>query len=239
MGPAGMFRIKHSKSQQTMKRNNTISIDAFLAFLLRYEGGIMSDKYCSLQEAFCTERKKAFANDPADRGGATLCGITLTTYKRYLTEFYGRADADRATPLELRQISYFDWKNIVCRYYWDALRCGEMVWPGVALCVADFGFNSGTDRAARMLQQLLNTLAAQMGMPFEPLAVDGLVGPATIGFIRKWISTRTRANVLCEMLCDQRAQFVERAVALGAINAKFGKGLNNRIRALRYLALQA
>ena len=221
-----------------MNKKNILPIEPLLRLLLRFEGGIQSDRYFSLEEAFEAGRARAFSNDPDDRGGATFCGVTLATYRRYLADYYGRPDAARATPYQLRQLSFFDWENIIRRYYWSPLQCDKMRWPCVALCVADYGFNSGIDRAAHALQEALNEIASHTGLPYRPLATDGVVGPCTIDAIRQWLTTRTRANLVAEFVCDQRWAFVEQAVGRGAIHRKYYNGLKRRIEQLRYVALR-
>lgn len=208
----------------------------FLSFLLRYEGGISVEQFSSLPAAFQAMREATFVNDPDDRGGATLCGITLPTYRLYLRQYYGREDAGQATADELRHLDYFDWQNIVRRQYWAPLHCDEMQWPGVALCLADFGFNSGVTRAVRALQSALNEVAVSAGQRNYTLAVDGIYGPATAQCVKRLLTTRIRALEVCRLVTKARLALIEGGVASGRIHAKFRTGL---IRRAEHILLRA
>jgi lysozyme family protein len=37
----------------------------------------------TLEDAFSRAKKTGFANDPNDRGGATMVGVTISTYRQY------------------------------------------------------------------------------------------------------------------------------------------------------------
>ena len=54
-------------------------INPFLRHLLRFEAGV-ADRNLSTDKLFQKAHVKGFANDPDDRGGATMIGVTLAAF---------------------------------------------------------------------------------------------------------------------------------------------------------------
>jgi len=92
-----------------------------LAVTLGYEGG--------------------WSDHPSDPGGATMKGITLTTYRRY---------RPAATKTQLRNIPTKDVEAIYRSGYWDTVN-GDRLAAGVDLATFDAGVNSGPGRARKWL----------------------------------------------------------------------------------------
>lgn len=184
------------------------------------EGGIhcSSSDLEDMEDAFNASRRKAFSNDKYDRGGATMCGVTLTTYRRHNPH----ADVDA-----LKRISFAEWKEIVYSEYWKAMRCGH-IWPSVAIALADFGFNSGPARGVRYLQVALNNV-----VPRCSLRVDGKIGHFTCREIAA-LSARQQAAVVADY-CERRRVFIRRSVNVGGINGKYLAGLLSRTSRLERL----
>lgn len=59
-------------------------INELIPFILYFEAGVPK-KYLSLplSQLFDKAKLTGFANDPDDRGGATMCGITIATFESY------------------------------------------------------------------------------------------------------------------------------------------------------------
>jgi len=130
--------------------------EACLAELLEIEGG--------------------FSNDPADRGGATMCGVTYQTYNAY-------RDAIGQPRQDVRRITVPEIRDIFWRYYWTPSQAGSMP-PGLDRCVFDFAVNSGPVQALRTLQRVLGAPA------------DGHYGPVTgQAVVRAHIPTLVRSYV--------------------------------------------
>jgi hypothetical protein len=53
------------------------NIEKYLPILLRWEAGINVKQNETLEHAFERAKKTGWANDPADRGGATMVGVTI------------------------------------------------------------------------------------------------------------------------------------------------------------------
>ena len=63
--------------------------EKLIPFILKWEGG--------------------FSDHPADRGGATFCGVTLSTYRQFINS--------RATAEDLRKMTKDQWKKIFIHGY--------------------------------------------------------------------------------------------------------------------------
>ncbi|BAV46402.1 Uncharacterized protein MLTONO_1499 [Mesorhizobium loti] len=148
-----------------------------------------------------------WSDNPADPGGATMKGVTLANFRRYV-----KADASKA---DLRKIGDDQVATVYRRFYWDAVLGAELP-DGVDYAVFDFAVNSGPGRAAKYLQ-------ASVGVP-----QDGRIGPATLA------AARARpAGVVIDQLCDARLAFLKRLSTW----ATFGRGWSDRVRSVRAEAL--
>lgn len=107
-----------------MMKNN---LAACLAITLKHEGG--------------------FSNHPEDPGGATMKGVTLTTYRKY---------KPKATVADLKAITDSELQIIYRNGYWDIAGCDALP-AGVDLAVFDYAVNSGAARAKRALADCATT----------------------------------------------------------------------------------
>lgn len=105
-----------------------------------------------------------WADHPKDPGGATMKGITLATYSKYL----GRP----ASKDELRNIPDADLQQIYHSLYWDRASCDRLP-VGVDLLVFDMAVNAGPGRAVKLLQETVGS------------SPDGAVGPETLAAVAK------------------------------------------------------
>lgn len=148
-----------------------------------------------------------WSDNPADPGGATMKGVTLANFRRYV-----KPDASKA---DLRAITNDQLAVVYRRFYWDAV-LGAQLPDGVDYAVFDFGVNSGPSRAVRYLQAVVG--ATQ----------DGRIGPATLAAV----NARSPAAVV-NGLQDARLAFLQR---LGTWPV-FGKGWGSRVATVRQQAL--
>jgi len=105
-----------------------------------------------------------WADHPKDPGGATMKGVTLATYSKYLGRPAGKD--------ELRNISDADLQQIYHSLYWDRASCARLP-VGVDLCVFDMAVNAGPGRAVKLLQETVGS------------AADGAIGPETLAAVAK------------------------------------------------------
>ncbi|GGB00805.1 hypothetical protein GCM10011491_31250 [Brucella endophytica] len=149
-----------------------------------------------------------WADNPADPGGATMKGVTLATFRRYVKP--------NATKADLRKITDAQLSTIYRRHYWDAVAGAELP-DGVDYAVFDFAVNSGPSRAAKYLQAVAG------------VTQDGKIGPATLKAVR----AKAHASVIHE-LCDNRLAFLQRLDTWKT----FGKGWSSRVLGVRTEALR-
>ncbi|RUW63199.1 glycosyl hydrolase 108 family protein [Mesorhizobium sp. M7A.F.Ca.US.008.03.1.1] len=157
--------------------------------------------------ALVLKSEGGWSDNPADPGGATMKGVTLASFRRYV-----KADA---TKVDLLAISDAQVATVYRRFYWDAVLGAELP-DGVDHAVFDFAVNSGPGRAAKYLQ-------AAVGV-----AQDGRIGPVTVAAAKA-----KPAGVTIDALCDARLAFLKRLPTW----ATFGRGWSDRVRSVRVQAL--
>lgn len=158
-----------------------------LSLVLRHEGG--------------------WSDHPSDPGGATMKGVTLANFRRYVNP--------KGTKADLRKITDAQVATVYRRFYWDAVR-GDDLPDGVDYATFDFAVNSGPSRAAKYLQAVVN------------VAQDGEIGPATL----RAVKAANNAAVI-NKLCDTRLAFLKRLPTWPT----FGKGWSRRVKEVRANAL--
>ena len=105
-----------------------------------------------------------FSAHPDDPGGLTNLGVTKAVYD----EFYG----GDATEEVMKALTKGDVEPIYRRNYWERCRCQDLP-SGVDWAVFDLAVNSGTGRAAKLLQRAVEA------------EEDGSIGPLTLMLVNK------------------------------------------------------
>jgi lysozyme family protein len=146
-----------------------------------------------------------WSDHPADPGGATMRGVTLATFRRYVPS---------ASKTDLRNISDAQIEQIYRDGYWNKIKGDDLPY-GVDFAVFDFAVNSGPQRAAIYLQEIVG------------VAPDGRIGPLTLAAIDKWDAVK-----LVEKLCANRIAFLKRLSTWPT----FGKGWSRRVTDVLRLA---
>lgn len=124
-----------------------------------------------------------YVDDPRDVGNATNMGITLATYRQHVSS--------GATKDDLRRMTIDRAKFIYRVHYWNALGCDALP-AGLDYAIFDFGVNSGIDRAAKMLQEIVG------------VHQDGHVGPATLDGVKRYGDMKK----LIDELCSRRMSYL-------------------------------
>jgi lysozyme family protein len=163
------------------------SYDMALARVLAHEGG--------------------YTNHPSDPGGPTNFGITIHDYRRYIKS--------NGTASDVRDMKLADAAKIYRARYWNALRCDQLP-AGLDYALFDYGVNSGTGRAAKVMQRLLGQTPT------------GTMTDAAIAGIRN-----ASPSVLIARLCDERLAFLK-ALKTWPV---FGPGWGRRVAEVRRDAL--
>lgn len=165
------------------------------------------DRNFSRALALVLKSEGGWSDNPADPGGATMKGVTLANFRRFV-----KPDATKA---ELREITDEQVATVYRRFYWDTIAGAELP-EGVDYAVFDFAVNSGPGRATKYLQAAVGT------------AQDGRLGPATLRAVRA-----RPAGTIIDDLCDARLTFLKRLPTWPI----FGKGWSDRVGSVRSRAL--
>jgi lysozyme family protein len=148
-----------------------------------------------------------YTNHPSDPGGPTNFGITLADFRRHARP--------GATAADIRAMKVEEAKAIYRVHYWNAVRCDELP-AGVDYCVFDYAVNSGTTRAAKVLQRVLARPAT------------GRVDAETLRLARAG-----DARKIIAAICDERLRFL-RGLKTWPV---FGTGWSRRVQSVRVAAL--
>lgn len=149
-----------------------------------------------------------WSDHPKDPGGATMRGVTLANFRRYVKP--------NATKDDLRRITDAQVATVYRRFYWDAVLGAELP-DGIDYAVFDFAVNSGPARAAKYLQAVVG------------VTQDGKIGPATLSAVKSKGATK-----VINELCDKRMAFLKGLKTWGT----FGKGWSRRVENVRVDALK-
>ena len=187
--------------------------DVIIPFFLKWEAGLGRHALkLPLEQMFDEARKTGFGNDPDDLGGATMCGVTLATYRTYCR--------DKLLPTpgvkELKAIPYAQWREIAKSMFWDMWKADEIVSQPVANILVDWVWSSGSN-GIKIPQQMLGVKA------------DGVVGPKTIAALN-----RQNPREFFYKLKERRKKFLEDIVAKSPGQKKFLKGWLNRLCCINY-----
>lgn len=151
-----------------------------------------------------------FVNDPADPGGATNMGVTISTWKAQGWDnnhdgVIDVTDLKMATPEQI---------GIICKKnFWDIVGADQIKTQLVAQNIVDFGWGSGPVTAAKRTQAVLGVTA------------DGKIGPATLAAINNYPNQQE----LLTRLVDDRIAFLNAIIAKNPVLQKFKNGWMNRV----------
>lgn len=129
------------------------------------------------------DREGGYVDHPADRGGPTQFGITA-----------GVARANGWTG-DMRHLPRAAAAGIYRRLYWQKPGFDRVARaaPALAAELFDTGVNMGPKVAAGFLQRALNALN-RGARDYADIAVDGLIGPATLGALDGFLKQRGRSG---------------------------------------------
>lgn len=187
-------------------------VEKIVPFILYFEAGV--PKYYLGQSAraiFERARKSGLANDPDDRGGLTMCGVTWATYASWCNR-----RKRRATEAELRTLQYEEWLDILKTMYWDRWKADGIADQSVANMLVDWVWASGITGIKRA-QRILGVVA------------DGIVGAATLRAVNG-----SDPRELFDKLHADRLKHFDEICAKSPSQTKFLKGWKRRVNALVY-----
>lgn len=163
------------------------------AFIRRFEGG--------------------YANDPDDRGGPTMRGVTLATYETYCR----RRGYPRPTVERLQRISDAEWWDILRTLYWDRWQADHIRNQSIAELLVDWVWASGSP-GIRIPQRLVG------------VTVDGIVGPRTLAAVNGFEPQRA----LFDRIMRARVQFIDDIVCRRPTNLKYRRGWLRRLYSITF-----
>jgi lysozyme family protein len=140
---------------------------------------------------------------PYDPGGPTKWGITIADVRMYIKP--------GATAADVKNLTMAQAVGVYIRIYWARVR-GDDLLSGVDYTVVDYGVNSGTGRAAKVLQAVLG------------IARDGRIGPATLAAL----ALRDPDSVI-DAINDERMLFLQSL----RIWPTYKNGWSRRVREVR------
>lgn len=195
------------------------NIKDIIPFILYFEAGL-SRNYINLplEDMFAKARKTGWANDPDDRGGATMCGITIGTYEGYCR----KKGYPKPTNERLRNISSEQWLDVLKTLFWDKWKADEIISQPLANILVDWVWASGTN-GIKIPQRIL-------AKAFPDVKVDGIVGPKTLHALNSYAPREE----LFSLIHYARVNFIEDIIRRNPKQSKFRKGWLRRINAITF-----
>lgn len=159
---------------------------------------------------FCRSWEGGWSNHPNDKGGATMKGVTYTTFCAYRKA----KGLKQPTLLDLKNISDKEWNSVLRWHTWDRIKCDQYQSQWVAYLLADCVWMSGNGYIKRV-QKLYGLVA------------DGIVGPKTLAKL----NSLDQSSVF-HTLWNQRKNFLQ-GIATGK-NSVFLTGWMRRLNSVQY-----
>lgn len=101
-----------------------------------------------------------YSNNPNDKGGCTMKGVTIATYRQY----YG----NNKTCNDLKKITDNEWLHIFEEGYWNPCKGTNIKNQSVANIIVDWAWNSGVKTVIKKVQKILK------------VETDGFIGNITL-----------------------------------------------------------
>jgi lysozyme family protein len=167
-------------------------------------------------------REGGYSNNPADKGGETMFGITIAT-ARAVGYSGPMAQMSRDTAIAIYRARY-----------WTQPRFDQVqaIDGDIAEKLLDIGVNMGPATGVKFMQRALNVMN-QQGKAFPDISVDGGVGVLTIAALKAYIEQRGNdgRRVLLGMIASQQSvRYVEIAEANPSQEAfEYGWQLNRAL----------
>ena len=184
-------------------------LEKLIPFLIFWETGIQ-DPSLPNETLFAKAKAGGIANDSADRGGATMVGVTIGTYRNYCKHM--RLPTPSVSSLS--KLSYSEWLDILKTMFWDRWQADQIADQRVADMLVDWVWTSGS-YGITIPQKLLS------------VKTDGIVGPKTLYAV----NSRNPAE-LFKSLKRERIAYTNRICKSRPANSKFISGWLRRINSL-------
>ena len=155
-----------------------------------------------------------FANDPADRGGATNKGVTIATFEAYCkAKSLPRPNVER-----LKRMTDGEWLDILKTMFWDRWQADKIKSQKLANILVDWVWGSGV-YGIKIPQRILG------------VKQDGIVGDETL----KALNAQD-PDKLFQAIYDARKKYLNDITISRPINKRFLRGWLNRLDDIRRLS---
>ena len=179
-----------------------------VAFIFQHENFIReSDMALPYEQLFAKAKAQGVVILPDDRGGPTLCGITMNTYNNYCR----KNDMPQVNIETFIQMGAEDWLNVFKALFWDKCKGDLIEDQAVADMIVDWCWTSGT-WAIRRVQEMVGVF------------VDGIIGNKTITAL----NAKAKKERFMEHLLAERCSYYIDIVKRDPSQAKFKDGWVNR-----------
>lgn len=145
-----------------------------------------------------------YSNHPNDKGGCTMKGITLSTFKQY----YGK----NKTCADLKNIQDGEWLYIFEDGFWNPCKADEIKNQSIANIIVDWAWHSGTKTVIKKIQKILD------------VEIDGIVGKQTINAINS-----SDQESLFNSIYNERKTYYHNICSKNPSQKVFLKGWLNRL----------
>ncbi len=181
-------------------------IDKMIPFLIFWETGI-KEASVSNEVLFDKAKARGLVTDPDDRGGATMVGVTIGTFREYCKRKGTAVPAASA----LLALSYSEWLDILKTMFWDRWQADLIADQRVAEILVDWVWTSGS-YGITIPQKVLGVEA------------DGVVGVKTL--------TAVNSSDPCELFLKikrERIAYIDRICRSRPANSKYRNGWLRRL----------
>jgi len=177
--------------------NSTFMADLkiFLPKILKWEGG--------------------FVNDPADPGGATNMGVTISTWRQV---GYDKTGDGLITAADIKLLTVTDVEMVLRLFYWNRWKADQIQNQSVAEILVDWVWASG----------LWGIIIPQHILEIIPV---GHVGPLTISYLNNTDQAKFHATVF-----QARLDFIDTICTKNSKLLRFREGWLNRLSAFLFEA---
>ena len=149
-----------------------------------------------------------YVDNKLDPGGATNWGCTQAIWEGYI--------GHKVSVDDMKALTKEDVKPLYKKRYWDAIH-GDAIPSGLDYCLFDCAINSGVNRSAKIIQEIVGVFA------------DGAIGNNTVSAI-----TQLNPVTAINEFCDKRQAFLESLKTFPV----FGKGWSKRVSEVRIRSLE-
>lgn len=182
--------------------------DLYAPTIMQWEVGVTSS---GLDPEILYEQFAApvgYAKIAGDKGGDTMVGVTLDTYR-------SRFGKER-TVEDLKKMSWCEWRSIMKGMFWDKMQADQIENQSQAEQMVDWLINAGTGKV-KNIQRVLGVVA------------DGIVGPKTLAAING-----ADQKALFNKVQSARKAWYESLIAANPSYEKFRRGWLRRVESFTF-----